>query len=563
MSRAGKASWLRPLFVALVAALPLAIVVYPALVTLGASLFPDGAFDFRLYSGFVPFADSPDLEALEKSVLLSVASALLAAAIGVPLGILLEWFDFPGKGLVGALLTLPVALPPLIGTLAFYFLYGESGIVPRGLQALFGLDSVPFRLTGVPAVLLVHAYTLYVFFYLFTRAACRRLDRSSIEAARSLGASGPSALVRVVLPQLLPAIGGAGLLVFMTSMASFSAPFIFATSERLLSLEIFHSRERGEVAKSLAETSVLTAASLAALFLFRGASGGRAALEGHGLAPRRLARRSPLVTAGAGVAAFLLALVLLLPHATIVLLAFAQNGTWTSEVLPPRYTLDNFAAFFGAIASFFRTGAAPALLEPLFHSVWMTAVATAVNVAFGILAAILLVRVKPRAGRAIEAAILLAWALPGTAVAVNLLTAFPGLVGTVVILPIAYVVRNLPVLVRSSSASLAQVPVSLEEAARGLGAGRAGVFRRVLLPLVLPGVVAGALLVFVTTLGEFVATILLYTPRNVPISIQIAADFREYNFGSAAAYGVVLLVLIGAALAASRRFFGGGAEGLQ
>ncbi len=544
---------------AVVAALPLAIVVYPAAVTLGRSLFPDGTFSLGLYADFVPFLDSPDLEALEKSVLLSLASVVLAGAIGVPLGLLLEWFDFPGKGILGSLLTLPVALPPLIGTLAFYFLYGESGIVPRGLEALLALDAVPFRLGGIPAVLLVHAYTLYVFFYLFTRAACRRLDRAAIEAARSLGASGPSVLFRVILPLLFPAIAGAGLLVFMTSMASFSAPYIFATPERILSLEIFHSRERGDVARSLAQTTVLTLASLGALAVFRGAGGiGRAALEGHGIAPRRIGRKRPIATAAAAAAATLLAILLLLPHLTVLLLSFAENGTWTTEVLPPRYTLENFAEFFRAILALVREGAMPALLEPAGHSLWMTAAATAVNVVFGVAAAFVLVRYRPRGSKWIEATILLAWALPGTAVAVNLLTAFPNLAGTVAVLPLAYVVRNLPVLVRSSSTSLAQVPPSLEEAARGLGHGRAGTFRRVLLPLVMPGVLAGALLVFVTTLGEFVATILLYTPRNVPISMQIAADFREYNFGSAAAYGVVLLVLIVLALFASRRFFGRG-----
>ena len=379
---------------------------------------------------------------------------------------------------------------------------------------LFGLEEVPFHFTGIPAVLLVHAYTLYVFFYLFTRAACRRLDRSALEAARSLGASGASTLFRVVLPQLAPAIGGAALLVFMTSMASFSAPFIFATSERILSLEVFHSHDRGDLAKSLAQTTVLTLTSLAALALFRGAGGGRAALEGHGLAPKRLARRGPIVTAAAALAAGLVALVLLLPHATIVLLAFAKNGTWTNTVLPPKYTLENFSAFVTAVVRLFESGGPSPLLAPIGHSLWMTALSTAANVVFGVLAAILLVRVRPRGGRLVEGAILLAWALPGTAVAINLLTAFPGLTGTVKILPLAYVVRNLPVLVRSASTSLAQVPPSLEEAARGLGAGRVVALRRVLLPLVAPGILAGALLVFVTTLGEFVATILLHAAQR-------------------------------------------------
>ena len=133
-------------------------------------------------------ASHSERSALWASLWISVASVALAAAIGVPLAFVFERYDFPGRRILGALVALPAVLPPLVGVIAFLFLYGESGFVARGVRALLQLSHDPWRLQGPPAILLVHAYSMYVYFYLFTRAGLARLDASMLEAAASLGA---------------------------------------------------------------------------------------------------------------------------------------------------------------------------------------------------------------------------------------------------------------------------------------------------------------------------------------------------------------------------------------
>ena len=161
------------------------LVGYPLVLTLTEAL---GAPHWTL-SHFAEFAARPaEWHALWASLWISVARVALAGAIGVPLAFLFERNEFPGRGLLGALVALPAALPPLIGVIAFLFLYGESGFVSRGAQALFGLAEPPWRLSGPGAILLVHAYSMYVYFYLFTRAGLARADASLLEAAASLGA---------------------------------------------------------------------------------------------------------------------------------------------------------------------------------------------------------------------------------------------------------------------------------------------------------------------------------------------------------------------------------------
>ena len=112
----------------------------------------------------------------------------VALLIGVPLAFLLTRSEFRGRRLLSAVATLPAALPPLVGVIAFLFLYGESGVVTRSVQHLLGLDHAPWRLTGLWAIIFVHAYTMYVYVFLFVAAGLENYDATLDEAAAGLGA---------------------------------------------------------------------------------------------------------------------------------------------------------------------------------------------------------------------------------------------------------------------------------------------------------------------------------------------------------------------------------------
>ena len=107
---------------------------------------------------------STEWRALWASCWISVASVALAAVIGIPLAFLFEWFEFPGRKLLGSLIALPAVLPPLVGVIAFLFLYGESGFVARALQYVFRFQQAPWQLEGPGGSLLVHAYSMDVYF---------------------------------------------------------------------------------------------------------------------------------------------------------------------------------------------------------------------------------------------------------------------------------------------------------------------------------------------------------------------------------------------------------------
>ena len=517
------------------------IVGYPLLLTLLEALGIPSAPTLAHFAAFAERSD--EWLALWRSLWISGASVVLAAAIGVPLAFVFERLEFPGRSILGGLVALPVALPPLVGVLAFLFLYGESGFLTRSVQYLLGLDGAPWRLRGAGAILLVHAYSMYVYFYLFTRAALTRLDPSMEEAAASLGAGRGTRLRRVVLPLLRPALAGAALLTFMTSLSSFSAPYIFGGGFRVMTTQIVASKLNGDIEAARVETVVLALAAVTGLGALLAFDRRRVAVVGgvRGLAPRRRtleSRRSRLLATALG---WTLAVFLLLPHLTLALVSFVPPGTWTIEAVPPVLDLSNYIRLASSVER----------LRPIVNSLWMAAVATLGAVVIGFAAARSAIRAGGRMGRLLETLVALPWAIPGTVFAIALATAFSVsaplagrfvLIGTPVILPLAYLVRSLPLTARSAFAGLRQFDGSLEEAAASLGAGRWRTLRRVVLPMLRPALAAGAGLAFITALGDFVTSIVLYTYETRPISIEILSNLRLQETGIASAYGVFLMI---------------------
>jgi iron(III) transport system permease protein len=533
-------------------------VVLPNLSTVAGS-FENGLSAWR------EFARSPaDREALWTTLVISVWSVIAAAAIGIPLAFMLTRFEFRGRRVLSAIATLPAVLPPLVGVIAFLFLYGETGVVTRLVQIALGMESPPWTLSGMSAIIFVHAYTMYVYVFLFVSAGLERMDSSLDEAAVGLGASYLRRLSRVTLPLLTPSIAGAMLLVFMSSLGSFTAPYIFGGGMRVLSTQIVSSKTIGAMSMAYVETTVLALSAVLALLIFRWFERRRTySMSGKGQSARRTVN-SPWARIVGPLFAVLVVTVLILPHAMVVLISFAREGSWTTQILPDAYTLDNFR----------RLATDRELWTPIRNSVSMAALATAASAVVSFVAAYLIVLRPFRGRRLLELLVALPWAIPATAIAIGLVATFDRtdlltgrilLVGTFAILPIAYFVRGIPLVVTATEGSLRQMDPSLEDAARGLGASWWLAMRRVVLPAARPGLVAGAMLAAVMAVGEFVASIVLYTRANRPISIEILAQLRNLSFGTAAAYsvlliGLTLIITIGARLLEGQAIRGEGGQ---
>ncbi|MEK4711798.1 ABC transporter permease [Sporosarcina sp. FSL K6-5500] len=495
------------------------------------------------YKKFFSLESTSNLEALWTSVYISVISVITCAIVGVLMAFLLERYDFPGRRVLSILVLVPMALPPLVGVLSFTFLYGESGIIPRGIQHLFNLEQVPFKLKGVWGVIVVHTFTMYTYFYLTASAAIKGLDPSLEEAATNLGASRIRIWRKIILPMLTPSIVAAALLVFMISMASYTAPLIFGV-ERTMTMQIYLSRTNGNLDMAATQSTILSFVSISFLIIMRWYQNRRNYQNlSKGISVHRSEVKSKAMKVVSVILSFVGVLILLLPILTLILISLSVDGTWTTQVLPPEYTFDHYKALFTDERTW----------RPIWNSLQMGFVATLGNIVFGVAAAYAMVRLNFKGKTLLDILIMVPWALPGTVVAVNLIAAFSEenifafnqvLIGTFWILPLAYFIRHLPLVFRSTSASLMQMDQSIEEASRSLGAGWWMTFRKIVLPLTLTGILAGTLLAFVQSIGEFVASILIYSTSTMPLSVAIFQKMYAFKFGTACAYGVLQIILI-------------------
>ena len=418
-----------------------AYVVFPFYSTFLQSF--TGENRFANYVKFFSLESPANLEALWNSLYISVLSVICCAVVGVTMAFLLERYEFPGRRLLSVLVLVPMALPPLVGVLSFTFLYGESGIFPRLFQQLFSLEEVPFALNGIWGVVVVHTFTMYTYFYLTASAAIKGLDPSLEEAATSLGASRIYVWRKVILPMLTPSIIASSLLVFMVSMASYTAPLMFGV-ERTMTMQIYLARTNGNLDMAATQSTILSIVSILFLFIMRWYQNRRNYQNlSKGISVHRSEVTSKLLKYISISLSFLGTLILILPILVLVLISFSTDGAWTVQILPTEYTFDHYKALFTDERTW----------RPIWNSLQMGAVATIGNILFGVAAAYAMVRLRFKGKALLDVLIMLPWALPGTVVAVNLITAFSTesvftfnqvLIGTFWILPLAYFVRHLP-----------------------------------------------------------------------------------------------------------------------
>jgi iron(III) transport system permease protein len=518
-------------------------VLYPLGVLFSSAMHKDGVWTFDRIREVLDLSQSANAEAVWNSVAVSILSVLIGAALGGLLAFTFTQLRFRGSVLFGRMAVLPLALPPLVGVIAFLFVFGESGMLPRVAQRVLMTSGVPFYLDGWWAIVAIHVYSFHVYFYLLIANALRQLDGSQVEAASTLGASGFRTWLHVVLPSLRPALIGASVLTFMASMASFSAPLIFGGEHRFLTTQIYSTKLNGDLDLAAAQSIFLLLVSLVFFILLtsqRSAAGHRSKGAPRpytfGVMPR--VRRLLILSATT------LIVLELLPVLAIVIISFVREGSWTWQIFPHDFTVENYGKLFLDSRVF----------EPIQHSLVMTALTLVAAVMVGVAGAFVLVKGGLKRSRvATEIVLMMSFAVPGTVIAISLISTFNKptflagneiLVGTFWILPLAYFIRNYPLVIRSTASVLEKLDDSLLEAGESFGAGMARRMRVIVLPLILPGILSGALLVAIASLGEFVSSILLYTYSNRPIALEILAQLRGYNFGSAAAYSVFLLILI-------------------
>lgn len=460
------------------------------------------------------FRDPLLIQGIVNAFKIAVTTTVLCIIFSLPLAVLSANFSFPGKKLLNALILVPLILPPFVGAIGIRALLGRSG----ALNALLGTDWDVLGATKFWGVVAVMALHLYPIIYLNATASLANLDPALDESAENLGAGAWKRFFTITLPLIRPGLFAGSTIVFIWSFTELGTPLMFDYSQ-VTSVQIFYGLK--EVQNS-AEPYALTLVLLVSAILFYVM--GKLVFGKKGYAMYSKASRSGGETQLSkfwGLAAMLgfgfVTLLAVLPHIGVVLTAFAEPGSWYESVLPRSFTGDHFAQALTAGESF----------TSIKNSIVLSLLAMLLNMGFGVLIGYILVRTTIKGRGLLDALCMLPLAVPGLVMAFGyvamtlrwpfgsgdplegVLAVFGQNPNPFPLLIIAYAVRRLPYIVRSTVSGLEQTSGELEEAAVNLGATRVTAVRKVIVPLIMANLIAGGLLVFSFSMLEVSDSLIL------------------------------------------------------
>ena len=466
------------------------------------------------------------LEILGRTLLLLGGVTAASIALAVPIAWLTARTDLPLRNFWAVLTALPLVIPSYVAGFIVVVALGPNGMLQKLLDGPFGVDRLP-EIYGFPGALLTLTLLTYPYVLLTVRAALRRMDRSLEESSRGLGRNSWSTFFQVTLPQLRPSIAAGALLVGLYTLSDFGAVSLlrYETFTWAIFIQYESALDRTLGAAMSLVLAALALGIMAAEALTRGRS--RYYTSGPGAA-----RPTPPVRLG--------------------------RWRWPSLIFCASIVAISLAFPISVLAYWLFRGVSAG--EPLLilwgaalNSLYVSSLAAGAAIVAALPVAAFSVRYPSVLSTLLERATYIGFALPGIPIALSLVFFgvhyTPPLYQTTVMLVFAYVVLFLSPAVGAARTSLLQVSPRMEEAARSLGRTPLGVFGSVTLPLVAPGIFAGAALVFLLTMKELPATLILSPIGFNTLATSIWAATSEAFFARAAAPALLLILVSSVPLA--------------
>ena len=514
----------------------------------GGFMDADGKFTWAYLTTLL--ADPIYLTGLRNSFLIACCTTVLALVIALPLAFISDRFIYPGKGLLGSLVLIPMILPPFVGAIGIKQIFGQYGalnalIIHLGLRP-HGWTFDWFAANQFWGIVIVEALSLYPIIYLNAVAALANIDPAMEEAAQNLGCTGFRRFWKITLPLIHPGLFAGGTIVFIWSFTELGTPLIFDYA-RVTSVQIYYGlRDIGGNPFPYALVAIMLASSIAIYAVGRGLFG----RGGHAMmakstssgGPRALPRGAALACTAIFAAVILVAV---LPHLGVILVAFSRE--WYGTVVPHAYTLDNFRLALGHDLT----------VPAIANSLKFASISAVIDVFLGIAIAYVVVRSKLAGRQILDHLAMLPLAVPGLVLAFGYLAMaqegrFFSFLNPVrnptILLIIAYSIRRLPYVVRSAAAGFQQTSETLEEAAQSLGSPPLKAMIRITLPLIMANLIAGGLLAFAFAMLEVSDSLILAQKAHFyPITKAIMELFQLLGDGKfiASALGVWAMVFLG------------------
>ncbi|MBR5288013.1 MAG: iron ABC transporter permease [Clostridia bacterium] len=522
------------------------VVILPVVMIIYNTFWDGTKIDLEMF-GRVIFREE-NLTAMKNTVIIAVISTIFATIIGVFFAWLLGRSDIPMKGLMRWLFSIPFMIPPFLAAMAWDMMFsGRGGYVNRFLMSIFNLKSAPFNINTLAGIIVIEVVYYFPFVYMQVVSALERMDPTLEESARIAGAKQWYVIRTVTLPLTIPAISSGTLLVLITSLSNYGIPRMVGSSKNIFTLPTkivdLVNRAGGDfqgIREATALSVVLVIVVSIALFVQRKLlkAGRYDIIKGKSMRPTLIKLRAakyPLLI----VSLVFLTLVVLAPLVIIVLVsllrAYGLPFAWEN------FTLANYTKILVNNK---------AVTDSIQNSLFLGFSSGFVCLFLGVMLSYVIYKVKPKGSGILETLAVLPYSLPGTVMAIGCILAWSGAVfgitlyNSIWIIMVAYIARYLSYTLKSCSASLQQVHVSLEDASRACGATHMESLADVTLPLIKPAMISSFFMVFLPAMRELTTSVLLYGPNSRTLGVAIQ-NLRDNGYMTqAAALSVVAIIII-------------------
>ncbi|RVB80608.1 MULTISPECIES: iron ABC transporter permease [unclassified Mesorhizobium] len=521
------------LFLGVFLIVPAGTVIYTAFTEKGT-----GTFTFVNFFDF--FGTDLFVRSFWNSVYVSGMSVIWATVLALPLAVLTTRFEFRGAIVIQTLGFVPLIMPPFVGAVAMQLLFGRNGTVNLLLNDWCGFK-LPF-MDGPNGVIFVQSLHYFPFILINLSTSLRNIDRAMEEAAQNLGASGFRLFRRIVFPLAMPGYLAGASLVFVKVFDDLATPLLLNVKDMLAPQAYLRVTSVGLTdPMGYVISVILIAVSIFAMWVsaitMRGKDYSTVQRGGGGLSRRQLGTGESVVAYGV---VMLILLLVLSPHIGLLLLSLAT--VWSFSPLPDAFTVAHYGRVFGESSLYIKNTLIYASLAGL------------IDVVVGGAIAYLVLRTRIVGRRWLDWAATSALAIPGVVLGIGYLRTFYGVTlpdGTPlatlwVMVVLALAIRRLPYALRACYAALQQVSESLEEAAENLGATKLRTVKRVVLPLMMGGLLAGFVTSFSTAAVELSATLMLIQSNSdAPIAYGLYVFMQSpAGRGPGAALGVTAVVMV-------------------
>lgn len=518
-------------------------VLYPLGVLFANSVVDEtGAYSLAAFYSLLQ--DSEYMAAFKNTLILGFSVTTCTVLVGVPFAYMVARYEFPLKNLVAVLPIMTIVIPEIIVGQSWLLILGNNGLLTNFLGDM-GIELPSFY--GWTGMVFSMTLVYYTYIYLGVLAALRGFDGQLEEAGLSLGTSPWVTKMRVLVPVMLPAVLVNALVVFTLVVGNFALSMLLGSRVPLLSVMTYNTfvSEMGGSPALQSAMSVISIGIVAVVLFFQKRVVERkiyTMTQGRAPAPVRVRSGSALlftVTVG------LIVLASMLPLIIVFIGAFTETsgpvmrwGSWS----------------LGSLQRALQ--AAP---EPIINSIKFSSMATVVGVAFAVLVSYLTIKKRTIFTQALDYIVVLPLTISGTVLGIALVQTFNTgwlvLAGTSGIMVLAYTVRRLPFAVRNASSTLFNIPESIEEASISLGVSPLMTFFKVILPAMKASLVSAAILMWVTTISELSASVVVYTGGLETMPITIFRQVDGGRLGLASAYGAALVSVILVPIAVAIKVF--------